>query len=70
MNNFNKGQFTRAKFIDIKAAYDNVNIHLLYEKLISFEIPINLVNAIFQLLSKKIIYVKDNKGILHGPPNI
>lgn len=38
--------------------------------MISFNIPINFVNVVFQYLNNKRIYVKDQDGKLHGPKNI
>lgn len=56
-----------AVFLDIERAYDNVDIGILHKKLIDLHISYKVSSSIFQLLSDKQIYVKNNKGELMGP---
>lgn len=56
-----------AVFLDIKAAYDNVNIYKLYKYLIRYEFQPDICNLIYRLLENRVIYVKDNEGMLQGP---
>lgn len=54
-------------FLDIQSAYDTVNLPKLYNYLLQYNIPTQMANLIFRLMHSRHIYVKDNKGNIHGP---
>lgn len=56
-----------AVFLDIKSAYDGVNIYKLYDKLHKLHIPIETNNLIFQIMKNRLIYTRGNNGAMLGP---
>ncbi|KAJ8914857.1 hypothetical protein NQ315_014870 [Exocentrus adspersus] len=64
---FSRNMYTLGVFLDIKGAYDNVDIYVLYKKLESTGIPTYLINSIFQTVCNRAIYVRDKTGGLVGP---
>lgn len=64
--NFQLRRKTLIIFLDITAAYDNVNIYKLYNKLIEANISPNMANIIFNLLLERQLYIK-NGNTLIGP---
>ena len=54
-------------FLDIKGAYDNVKIQVLYEQLIEAKIPITICNLIYRILDNINVYIKDREGEIIGP---
>lgn len=64
---FGQNYSVLAVFLDIKSAYDHVDIYLLYNKLINLETPIELANLIFKILKNRLIYSKNDNGENIGP---
>ncbi|KAJ8919751.1 hypothetical protein NQ315_006280 [Exocentrus adspersus] len=64
---YSRNEHTIATFLDIHAAYDNVDIYILYQKMESMGISSQLRNLIFQFLNNRNMYIKDRKGTIHGP---
>lgn len=64
---FSKNQYTIAVFLDIKSAFDNVDIFTLYDNMLNYNIPPQLCNLIFNLMNNRLVHVKDKNGTLHGP---
>lgn len=56
-----------AVFLDIKSAYDNVNIYTLYKKLENIKVPVEINNLIHQFLRTRLLYSRANDGTLLGP---
>lgn len=50
---------TLVVLLDIKAAYNNVNIFKLYKIMCKLELPMELINLVFNLLNNRILLVKD-----------
>lgn len=67
---FSKGQFALAVFLDIKSAFDNVDLYCLYRSLVALNIPTNLCNIIFRLFHERQVYIKDSLGQVHGPGSV
>ena len=63
---FSTNQHTMAFFLDIKGAYDNINLSILYDKIIKLKIPPIFANRIVTLYSERHVYVR-NKNKLIGP---
>lgn len=61
----NRG-FTTAISLDIKGAFDNVNIDLLAEDLSSLNLPNKLINSIYKIYHSRDLYFK-NKFTYIGP---
>ncbi|XP_050508706.1 uncharacterized protein LOC126885933 [Diabrotica virgifera virgifera] len=64
---FSENKSVLGIFLDIKAAYDHVNIYILYKKMLDLNLPIELTNLTFKLLHNRKIYVKDEEENLIGP---
>ncbi|KAJ8973460.1 hypothetical protein NQ317_013454 [Molorchus minor] len=64
---FSKNETVLATFLDIKAAYDHVNIHILYEYMIEARIPTEICNLILKILTDRKLYIVDNENNQHGP---
>lgn len=64
---YSKNQFTIGLFLDIKAAFDNVNIYTLHSILKEIGVSNSICNVIHNLLSNRQIYAKDQFGNIHGP---
>lgn len=58
---------TGALFIDIKSAYDHVNLNTLMQKLISLKLPYQIANLIVNLYCNRSVYVRKNNKDLIGP---
>lgn len=58
-----------AVFLDIKSAYDGVNIYTLYNKLTSLDIPKELTNLIFKILENRQLFSRKTDGSFMGPIN-
>ena len=58
---------TMAVFLDIKAAYDHVDISILYNKLINLNTPRYLANLIFSILRDRRLFSRNNDGGFLGP---
>lgn len=52
-----------AIFLDIKNAYNNVNYHILYDKMLDLGINQNLAKIIFNLISNNKIFISFNRKI-------
>ncbi|XP_050302810.1 uncharacterized protein LOC126740720 [Anthonomus grandis grandis] len=66
-NAFQYSESALAVFLDIKAAYDNVNIYKLYNKLRMLNTPNYLAYTIFNLLKNRLLYCRGNDGSFLGP---
>lgn len=64
---FNSSNSVIAVFLDIKSAYDNVNIYKLYNLLINLQIPVELSNLIFILLKNRLLFSRKSDGSFLGP---
>lgn len=70
---FSRNNYLSALFLDIKGAYDSVNLHLLEEKLhTQFLIPRHAAKSIISLFTNRQVYVRklDNKKIGYRINNI
>lgn len=56
-----------AVFLDIKSAYDGVNIYKLYDKIHKLQIPIEINNLIFNIMKNRLIYTRGSNGEMMGP---
>lgn len=54
-------------FLDIKAAYDHVNLSRLYSRLMELPIPLKISNFIYSLNNNRTIYIKDKDNNIIGP---
>lgn len=54
---FSKNQSVIGIFLDIKTAYDHVNINKLYNKLRNLQIPTDIINIIFKLYNNRKLYI-------------
>ena len=59
---FNSTETVIAVFLDIKSAYDHVDIYTLYKKIFSLNIPAEINNLIFKILSKRLHYSRNSNG--------
>lgn len=67
-NSFARGQLTIVVFLDIKSAYDNIDVGLLLEDLYEINIPTKLIEIIKMLLLNRQLFIKDIKeGKILGP---
>lgn len=66
-NAFLTSETVLSVFLDIKAAYDNVNIYKLYNKVNDLGIPIELNNVIHKIIRNRLIYTRNNDGSFLGP---
>lgn len=57
---FSSGKSVVAAFLDVKAAYDNVQLPILLEKLRLLNAPIRLSNLIIKLLADRLITLRGN----------
>ncbi|KAH1021888.1 hypothetical protein HUJ04_011372 [Dendroctonus ponderosae] len=64
---FSENLLTLAIFLDIKAAYDHVDIFKLYNKLIEAKIPSELANLILKILAERKLFSKNRNGKFLGP---
>lgn len=60
---FSYNESLLAAFVDINAAYDNVVVSILKEKLIRLQVPTMLVNFIINMLSERVINVVSEDSI-------
>lgn len=67
---FSRNQFTLAVFLDIKSAFDSVDLYSLYNTLINLNIPSNVCNMVFNLFHGRQTLVRDCSGTVHGPSNV
>lgn len=58
---------TGAVFVDIKSAYDNVNLDILRQKMLSLKMPFQIAHLICNLYSNRGIYIRKNRKELIGP---
>ena len=61
---FSKNNSVSAAFIDIKGAYDNVNLNILTEKMSTLGIPKFFIENIYNLYYNRSIYVRINEHLL------
>lgn len=61
-----KNHYTIAAFLDIKGAFDNVNIDILYNKLLEINVPNKIANWIYKYYMDRKIYVR-YKNKMKGP---
>ncbi|KAL1496950.1 hypothetical protein ABEB36_007994 [Hypothenemus hampei] len=66
-NAFLNNQTTIVVLLDIKSAYDNVNISKLFNKLKNLKFPYKLNKAIFNSLKLRYIFARKNDATLIGP---
>ncbi|VEN56637.1 unnamed protein product [Callosobruchus maculatus] len=64
---FSEGEQVLAVFLDIKSAYDNVNIYKLYKFLTEIDIPMEYCNLIFNILNHRNLYIMNNDQHTLGP---
>lgn len=64
---FSRNHCTLGIVLDIKSAFDNVNIFTLYRILVGINLPIPLCNLTFNITNNRKIYIKDLYGNIHGP---
>lgn len=57
-------------FLDLKGAYDAVDLNILHKKLSSFGININVSSSITELYRNRQIYIKDHNNYLWGPRTV
>lgn len=55
---FSNNEYMAALFLDIVSAYDNVDLHILYGKLITLQIPSNIACSILKLLTDRKVYIR------------
>lgn len=67
LQSFSNNETTIAVFLDIKNAYDNVNIQTLYRKLIESKLDPCIANLIYKLNTNRYLYMEDQEGKIHGP---
>ena len=66
--NFSRNNYLSSLFIDLKGAYESVNLKILEEKLCNFYfIPDVIARNIVNLYSNRIIYIRNNKNEKIGP---
>lgn len=63
-NSFADRECLLAAFLDIESAYDNVDLQILYDKLIQLGIGYNSAKLIYQLFWEKNIFVKSEQGYI------
>ncbi|KAI8431675.1 hypothetical protein MSG28_016154 [Choristoneura fumiferana] len=63
---FSRGEHVVGVFLDVKAAYDNVDLPLLRQKMLNLSIPARTINIISNLLMGRSILVRCN-GVLTSP---
>ena len=66
-NAFILSESVLAVFLDIKSAYDNVNIYKLYNKMNKLNIPVELNNLIHKILRNRLLYTRGDDGNFLGP---
>lgn len=64
---FERNETVMAVFIDIKSAYDCVNITKLYKKLNQLQVPIHITNLIFKILENRSLFTRKNDSSFIGP---
>lgn len=64
---FDMNESVVAVFLDIKSAYNHVNIFKLYHILMSTNIPSLLGKLILSILKDREMYIRKNNGTLAGP---
>lgn len=64
---FNQEETVIAVMLDIKAAYDNVRIDLLYDQLIEAKIPTKSCQLIYKMISERKLYTRDDENNIIGP---
>lgn len=63
---FTENKYTTGLFIDIQGAYDNVQLHILCEKMQRLKIPELIIHNIYNLYSYRNIYIKASDKLV-GP---
>ncbi|KAI8421923.1 hypothetical protein MSG28_009843 [Choristoneura fumiferana] len=63
---FSRGEHLVGVFLDVKAAYDNVDLPILRQKMLNLSIPARTINIISNLLMGRSIRVRCN-GVLSSP---
>ena len=67
-NCFSKNNYLCALFLDVKGAYDSVDLLILERKMIEhFAIPHHIARSIVKLYSGRIIYIRNNRNEKIGP---
>lgn len=64
---FSKNQSVIGIFLDIKSAYDHVNLYKLYDKLKNLQIPTDIANIVFNLFNNRKLYIRKETNELIGP---
>lgn len=64
---FSKNLYVGCLFVDLKGAYDSVDLNILTESLISLNVHPQISYDIVDLFRNRKIYIKDNNNVLHGP---
>nr|CAI5856305.1 unnamed protein product [Callosobruchus analis] len=62
-----RGEKVLTVFLDLKAAFNKVNVYTLYKILIKLDVPLDLCNLILRLISNKPIYILNNNFSRQGP---
>lgn len=62
-----KNNFLGALFLDLKGAYDSVQLHLLKRKLTDIGIPYRIASVIIRLFYNRSVYLRRNNNTKIGP---
>lgn len=65
--NFSKNGYVLCWFIDLKGAYDGVNLQVLLQKLTSMGLSARAAASIIELFRNRTIFIRDHKNALYGP---
>lgn len=64
---FSKNRYLPCLFVDIKGAYDCVNLDLLYRKMVNLKLSREVATSVVNLFRDRKVFVRDHQGQLHGP---
>lgn len=67
---FSSNKYVACLFLDLKGAYDCVNLDVLTDIMVSCGLSVNAASNITELYRDRIIYLRDQYGTLHGPRTI
>ncbi|CAH2097448.1 unnamed protein product [Euphydryas editha] len=61
---FSSGKHVIGAFLDISSAYDNVELHILRQKMFNLNLPTRIINIVFNLYSARYITVRVQGSLL------
>nr|CAI5829658.1 unnamed protein product [Callosobruchus analis] len=64
---FSKNDYAGAAFLDLKGAYDSVDISLLRKKLLKMSLPLRVANMLCKLFLDRKIFIRSMNNTLVGP---